>query len=65
METEFERIAVPVWYVVRGVADVSGSFVKIDADEASWNTEMAYAGGNLGTPPTVTGVQSPPPPGAP
>src|SRR6187401_2498450 len=32
---------------VRWGADISGSFVKLDSEEASWNTEKAYESGNL------------------
>ena len=33
---------------MRWGADISGSFAKIDYEEASWNTEKGYEGGNLG-----------------
>jgi hypothetical protein len=36
--------------------------VKIDSEEASWNTEKVYEGGNLGHRPTVKGGYFPVPP---
>jgi len=47
---------------VRWGADLSGSFVKIDSEEASWNTEKAYGDGNMGHRPTVKGGYFPVPP---
>jgi glutamine synthetase len=47
---------------VRWGADMSGSFVKIDSEEASWNTEKVYEGGNLGHRPNVKGGYFPVPP---
>jgi glutamine synthetase len=47
---------------VRWGADMSGSFVKIDSEEASWNTEKVYEGGNLGHRPMVKGGYFPVPP---
>jgi len=47
---------------VRWGADMSGSFVKIDSEEAQWNTEKAYEGGNLGHRPGVKGGYFPVPP---
>jgi len=47
---------------VRWGADISGSFVKIDSEEAHWNTEKTYEGGNLGHRPTVKGGYFPVPP---
>jgi glutamine synthetase len=47
---------------VRWGADMSGSFVKIDSEEASWNTEKVYEGGNLGHRPSVKGGYFPVPP---
>jgi len=47
---------------VRWGADMSGSFVKIDSEEAQWNTEKAYEGGNLGHRPSVKGGYFPVPP---
>jgi glutamine synthetase len=47
---------------VRWGCDMSGSFVKIDSEEASWNTEKVYEGGNLGHRPGVKGGYFPVPP---
>jgi glutamine synthetase len=47
---------------IRWGADISGCFVKIDSEEASWNTEKVYEGGNLGHRPTVKGGYFPVPP---
>jgi glutamine synthetase len=47
---------------VRWGADISGSFCKVDSEEASWNTERAYDGGNLGHRPSVKGGYFPVPP---
>jgi len=47
---------------VRWGADMSGSFVKIDSEEAQWNTEKVYEGGNLGHRPSVKGGYFPVPP---
>ena len=47
---------------VRWGSDLSGSFVKIDSDEASWNTDKVYADGNMGHRPTVKGGYFPVPP---
>ena len=47
---------------VRWGSDLSGSFVKIDSEEASWNTEKVYADGNMGHRPTVKGGYFPVPP---
>jgi len=47
---------------VRWGADISGSFCKVDSEEASWNTERAYEGGNLGHRPSVKGGYFPVPP---
>jgi len=47
---------------VRWGADMSGSFVKVDSEEASWNTEKVYEGGNLGHRPSVKGGYFPVPP---
>ncbi len=47
---------------VRWGADISGSFVKIDSEEASWNTGKMYEGGNMGHRPTVKGGYFPVPP---
>ncbi len=47
---------------VRWNSDMSGSFVKIDSEEASWNTERVYADGNMGHRPKVKGGYFPVPP---
>jgi glutamine synthetase len=47
---------------VRWGADISGSFCKVDSEEASWNTERVYDGGNLGHRPSVKGGYFPVPP---
>ncbi|OOZ40101.1 type I glutamate--ammonia ligase [Solemya pervernicosa gill symbiont] len=47
---------------VRWGSDLSGSFVKIDSEEASWNTEKVYSDGNMGHRPTVKGGYFPVPP---
>ncbi|MGB5538912.1 MAG: glutamate--ammonia ligase [Gammaproteobacteria bacterium] len=47
---------------VRWGSDMSGSFCKIDSEEASWNTERVYEDGNIGHRPTVKGGYFPVPP---
>lgn len=47
---------------VRWHADMSGCFLKIDSEEAAWNTEKVYPDGNLGHRPTVKGGYFPVPP---
>ncbi len=47
---------------VRWGADMSGSFVKVDSEEAEWNSEKAYEGGNLGHRPGIKGGYFPVPP---
>jgi len=47
---------------VRWGSDMSGSFVKVDSEEASWNTEKVYEGGNLGHRPSIKGGYFPVPP---
>jgi glutamine synthetase len=47
---------------VRWGADMSGSFCKVDSEEASWNTERVYEDGNIGHRPTVKGGYFPVPP---
>lgn len=47
---------------VRWGADMSGCFVKIDADEAAWNTGKKFEGGNMGHRPRVKGGYFPVPP---
>jgi glutamine synthetase len=47
---------------VRWGADIGGCFVKVDSDEASWNSEKVFEGGNLGHRPSVKGGYFPVPP---
>jgi len=47
---------------VRWGADMSGCFVKIDSEEADWNSEKVFEGGNMGHRPTVKGGYFPVPP---
>src|SRR3954464_5347264 len=47
---------------VRWKIDMSGCFVKIDSDEASWSTDAKTEGGNSGHRPTVKGGYFPGPP---
>ncbi len=47
---------------VRWGADMSGSFVKIDSEEAGWNSEKVFEGGNMGHRPSVKGGYFPVPP---
>ncbi|MBU2477732.1 MAG: type I glutamate--ammonia ligase, partial [Gammaproteobacteria bacterium] len=47
---------------VRWGSNISGSFCKVDSDEASWNTERVYQDGNMGHRPTVKGGYFPVPP---
>jgi len=47
---------------VRYGADLSGCFVKIDSEEASWNSEKVYQDGNMGHRPGVKGGYFPVPP---
>lgn len=47
---------------VRWGADMTGSFVKIDSNEAAWNTEKTMEGGNMGHRPRVKGGYFPVPP---
>ncbi len=47
---------------VRWGADMSGSFCKVDSEEASWNSEKVYEDGNIGHRPTVKGGYFPVPP---
>jgi glutamine synthetase len=47
---------------VRWGADLSGSFVKIDSEEAGWNSEKVYGDGNMGHRPGVKGGYFPVPP---
>ncbi len=47
---------------VKWGVDMSGSFVKVDADEAPWNTGKHFENGNMGHRPTVKGGYFPVPP---
>ncbi len=47
---------------VRWGADMSGSYVKIDSEEADWNSEKVFEGGNMGHRPGVKGGYFPVPP---
>ncbi|WP_435104323.1 glutamate--ammonia ligase [Arhodomonas sp. AD133] len=47
---------------VRWGADMSGSFYKIDSEEAEWNSERVYHDGNMGHRPGVKGGYFPVPP---
>lgn len=47
---------------IRWGTDMSGCFVKIDSDEADWNSERVYEGGNIGHRPSVKGGYFPVPP---
>ncbi len=47
---------------VRWNADMSGCMVKIDSEEADWNSERVYDDGNMGHRPTVKGGYFPVPP---
>ncbi|MDX1594472.1 MAG: glutamine synthetase beta-grasp domain-containing protein, partial [Gammaproteobacteria bacterium] len=47
---------------VRWGVDMSGSFVKVDSEEAEWNSEKVFEGGNMGLRPSVTGGYFPVPP---
>jgi glutamine synthetase len=47
---------------IRWGADMSGCFVKIDSEEADWNSERVYANGNMGHRPGVKGGYFPVPP---
>ena len=55
----------PEFFIFDGVtwfADMSGSGVKIKAEEGSWSTNTDYEGGNLGHRPAVKGGYFPVPP---
>ncbi len=47
---------------VRWGADMRGAFYKIDSEEAEWNSERAFDGGNMGHRPCVKGGYFPVPP---
>jgi len=55
----------PEFFIFDGVRwkiDMSGCFVKIDSEEASWSTDAKIEGGNSGHRPTVKGGYFPVPP---
>ncbi|MCF6229835.1 MAG: glutamate--ammonia ligase [Gammaproteobacteria bacterium] len=47
---------------VRWGSSMSGSFVKIDSDEAEWNSEKVFEDGNIGHRPGIKGGYFPVPP---
>jgi glutamine synthetase len=47
---------------VRWGADMSGCFVKVDSEEAEWNSEKVFEAGNMGHRPSVKGGYFPVPP---
>ncbi len=47
---------------VRWGSSMSGSFVKIDSEEAEWNSEKVFEDGNIGHRPSVKGGYFPVPP---
>ncbi|QTR50678.1 glutamate--ammonia ligase [Candidatus Thiothrix anitrata] len=47
---------------VRWGSDMSGTFVKIDSQEAGWNSEKVYPDGNMGHRPSTKGGYFPVPP---
>ena len=47
---------------VRWGADMSGCFVKVDSEEADWNSEKVFDGGNMGHRPGIKGGYFPVPP---
>ncbi len=47
---------------IRWGTDMSGTFVKIDSEEAGWNSEKVYEDGNIGHRPSVKGGYFPVPP---
>jgi len=47
---------------VRWGIDMSGAFYKVDSEEASWSSERAFEGGNIGHRPAVKGGYFPVPP---
>lgn len=47
---------------VRWGSNMSGSFVKVDSEEAEWNSEKVYEDGNIGHRPGVKGGYFPVPP---
>ena len=47
---------------VRWGADISGSFYKVDSEEATWNSEKVFSDGNMGHRPQLKGGYFPVPP---
>ncbi|MBF0219099.1 MAG: type I glutamate--ammonia ligase [Gammaproteobacteria bacterium] len=47
---------------VRWGSDISGSFCKVDSEEAGWNSERVYQDGNMGHRPSIKGGYFPLPP---
>ena len=47
---------------VRWGSDMSGSFYKVDSEEAEWNSERVFEGGNIGHRPGIKGGYFPVPP---
>ncbi len=47
---------------VRWGSDMSGAFYKVDSEEAEWNSERVFEGGNIGHRPGVKGGYFPVPP---
>ncbi len=47
---------------VRWGSNISGSFCKVDSQEAGWNSEKVYSDGNLGHRPSLKGGYFPVPP---
>jgi glutamine synthetase len=47
---------------IRWNSDMSGSFFKVDSQEAGWNSEKVYEDGNIGHRPSVKGGYFPVPP---
>ena len=47
---------------VRWGSEISGSFYRIDSEEAGWNSERVYQDGNMGHRPSVKGGYFPVPP---
>ncbi|GAB4352363.1 MAG: glutamate--ammonia ligase [Gammaproteobacteria bacterium] len=47
---------------VRWGVEMSGAFYKVDSEEAEWNSERVYEGGNIGHRPSVKGGYFPVPP---
>ncbi len=47
---------------VRWGVEMKGAFYRVDSEEASWNTEKVFEGGNLGHRPKVKGGYFPVPP---